>query len=45
MEELRELLNKAIEVLGTRDIITVNISKKLDTKIVEEQRRLVQCRY
>lgn len=40
MEELRELLNQYVELYGTSDLRTLEISQKLDIPIVEEQREL-----
>ena len=42
MEELRELMNKCIKVLGLQDQITVKVSQKLDTAIVEEQKKYIK---
>jgi hypothetical protein len=41
MEELKALLNNCIEVLGTKDIVTILVSQKLDKLIVKEQRELI----
>lgn len=40
LEELRELMNKSIRVLGKEDPITVSISQRLDEVIVKEQKKL-----
>ena len=41
MEELKALLNSCIEVLGTKDIVTILVSQKLDKLIVRQQRELI----
>lgn len=41
MEELKALLNNCIEVLGTKDIVTILVSQKLDKLIIKEQKGLI----
>lgn len=42
MEELRELMNKSILVLGIQDKITIAISERLGLLIVQAQREGVK---
>lgn len=39
---LKRLLEESIELFGTRDIVTIMLSQRLDKEIVEEQKKLMK---